>query len=76
MSQEAQKQIAELKSIIFDMEDDVLAILDYIGLLQQSSIQTGSNGATRLCDIMKDHGQALKEARNSGHEIIRRLANP
>lgn len=76
-----QQQIAELRSLIGDMENDVLSILDFAALIEEC--QPGpvitddvSGGIHRVVAQIREHARALREARTNSWQIVCKLANP
>lgn len=73
--------LAELSSILFDIENDDLAVRQYgdmfAVLTSLPDIQGGAmEGMNRVSHLLCDHGKQLGAAHERMREIVKRLANP
>ncbi|MBX9822004.1 MAG: hypothetical protein K2Y19_15350 [Afipia birgiae] len=72
--------IAELQSILFDIEDHDLAVREYgdmfAALTSQEAIIGARAGMYRVSLLMVDHGNSLTAAHDRMREIVKHLANP
>lgn len=72
--------IAELLSILFDIESDDLAVQEYgrlfAVLTSGPDIEGAKDGMNLLSWVVVDHGKSISAAHDRMREIVRRLANP
>jgi hypothetical protein len=72
--------IQSLNSILFNIEDDDLAIRDYAAMLAfltaHPGFETCASSMNRISMLMVDHSKRLQNLHGRMHSIVRRLANP
>jgi ABC-type transporter Mla subunit MlaD len=72
--------IEDLRSTLFPMEDDALAIHQLSTLLSVltacSDAETTIDGINRLSHILRDHADNLRRLHDQASQIAHRLGNP
>lgn len=72
--------IEELRSILFDIENDDMAVQEYGKLFailtSGPSVESAKEGMNRMSWVVVDHGRSISTAHDRMREIVRRLANP